>query len=209
VSEWSCTQLDIIRHGEHELGGKICGVTDPVLSQTGWQQLSNQCRKLTDLGHHWDIVLTSPRKRCSEFAFEISKSMGIPCLERQDFAEVDFGEWEAMTFQEISERYPGQWQQWISHPEEPAPHGGENYGGFLERVQNSVNENIRTYHGQRILLFAHAGVMRAIYCSTLDLKPSSLSMFSVPYACHSRIKIYHHPDHEDWHQLDVHNSSGT
>ncbi len=209
MTEWTCTQLDVIRHGEHVLASKICGVTDPVLSQTGWQQLEVQCRNLTKLGHNWDVILTSPRKRCAEFAFKISKSIGVPCIEYSDFAEVDFGEWEALTFQEISERYPGQWQQWISHPEEPAPHGGESYGDFLERVQKSINDIIESYRGQRILLFAHAGVMRAIFCCTLDLKSSSLSMFGVPYACHSRIKVYHHPDHEDWYQLDVHNSSGT
>lgn len=209
MTNWSCTHLDVIRHGEHELGDRICGVTDPVLSETGKQQMALQCRKLVEAGHRWDLVVTSPRKRCSEFAVEISESMGIECQEYHEFAEVDFGAWETLTFQEINDLYPGQWQQWIGNPEAPAPHGGESYASFLERIGNSVTEIVRTYRGQRVLLFAHAGVMRAIFCCTLDLIPASLSMFSVPYACHSRIKIHHHPDHVDWYQLDVHNSSGA
>lgn len=205
----SYTRFDVIRHGEHELGHVICGVTDPALSETGWQQLARQCRTLTDLGHDWDVVLTSPRKRCSQFAHHFGESTGIECREHHGFAEVDFGAWEALSFQQINERFPGQWQQWIGNPEISAPHGGESYGSFLSRVHEAMSEVIKAHRGKRILLFAHAGVMRAIFCSTFDLKPSSLSLFSVPYACHSRISVYHHADFADWFQLDVHNSSGT
>lgn len=207
MTNWSCTQLDVVRHGQHVLGDKICGVTDPVLSEVGWKQLHDQCQRLADLGHGWDIVLTSPRKRCFEFAFEYSQLLGVDCIDHQGFAEVDFGDWETLTFQEVNERFPGQWQEWVRKPDERAPHGGENYADFLDRVRKAVDEVLHTYQGKRVLLIAHAGVMRAVYCRTLDLNPSSLSMFSVPYACHSRIKIYHHSEFADWYQLDVHNSS--
>ena len=122
------------------------------------------------------------------------------------FAEVDFGSWEALSFDQISGRYPGQWQQWLGNPDRPAPHGGEIYGHFLDRVDRAVMDLVAAHTGKRILLFAHGGVVRAVFYSVLGLRAGSLSRFSVPHACHSRIMAYHAEEQEDWYQLDRHNT---
>ena len=206
VQNTSQTYLDILRHGEHVLGDVICGVTDPELSEKGWGQLQAQCRRLRDEGNNWDICITSPRKRCAQFAQTIARDLGIECLVDRGFAEVDFGAWEALSFAEINNGFPGQWQEWIGFPEQLAPHGGEKYGDFLDRVDQSILNLVSQYWGKRILLLAHGGVVRAIFYSVLGLRPGSLSRFSVPHACHSRIMAYHSKGHKDWYQLDRHNT---
>ena len=206
MHETSQTHLDILRHGEHKLGDVICGVTDPELSEKGWGQLQNQCNRLREEGNDWDVCITSPRKRCAQFANAIAGNLGIECIIESGFAEVDFGKWEAMTFSEINDGFPGQWQDWIGNPDAPAPHGGEKYGDFLGRVDQSVSNLISQYCGKKILLFAHGGVVRAVFYSVLGLRPGSLSRFSVPHACHSRIMAYHADGQKDWYQLDRHNT---
>ncbi len=200
------TCLDLLRHGEHVMGDVICGVTDPPLSEKGRLQLQTQCDRLRSQGTHWDVCVTSPRRRCSEFATAMSAHLGITCIENQGFAEVDFGEWEALSFDQINTRYPGQWQQWVGQPEQPAPHGGEVYGDFLRRVDRAVLDLVSEFAGKRILLFAHGGVVRAVFYSVLGLRAGSLSRFSVPHACHSRIMAYHAEGQADWYQLDRHNT---
>ena len=206
MQETSQTHLDILRHGEHMLGDVICGVTDPELSEKGWEQLQSQCKRLSDVGNRWDICVTSPRIRCAQFAHSISQDLSIECVVDDGFAEVDFGAWEALSFNQINQGFPGQWQDWIGRPDDPAPHGGEKYGEFLERVDHSILNLVSQHRGKRILLFAHGGVVRAIFYSVLGLRPGSLSRFSVPHACHSRIMAYHDNGQKDWYQLDCHNT---
>ena len=201
-----CTRIDILRHGEHVLGDAICGVTDPELSTNGWQQLRMQTSRLENSDSAWDLCVSSPRKRCVSFAQDFSERHEIDCLVDDDFAEVDFGAWEALSFAQISRKYPGQWQTWISQPDRPAPHGGEVYADFLGRVQRAFTRLVEIHQGKRIVLFAHGGVIRAILHSALDLNLDSLRRFNIPYACHSRIMIYHEGNQENWYQLDSHNT---
>lgn len=203
------TQLDMIRHGEHALGDVICGTTDPDLTAHGWQQMSDRCRQLAESGLEWDICLTSPRRRCEQFARSLSESMGIECHARDEFAEVDFGRWEALALTQIHDRYPGQWQSWLTNPEHAAPHGGERYGDFLRRVEQALGSLFKEYQGRRMILFAHGGVIRALLLATLELNPATLSRFMVPHACHSQIKAYHRQGEPDWLCLEQHNSAGA
>ncbi len=203
----SRTEVDLLRHGEHVLGNVICGVTDPPLSASGWSHLEGQCDHLLQQGAQWDVCIASPRKRCAEFAQHLSRRLSIECVIENGFAEVDFGQWEGRSFDEITTLYPGQWQAWLTQPDSPAPHGGDQYGDFLHRITQSWCELINQHKSKRILLIVHGGVIRAIFASIFKLDPSVLFSFSVPYACHSRIIAYHQENSADWFQLDSHNSS--
>jgi alpha-ribazole phosphatase len=206
ANESISTLVDLLRHGEHELKDAICGVTDPALSDKGWGQLHSQCDGLLGQGAQWDICISSPRIRCAQFAEQISQKLAIPLVIKEDLAEIDFGEWEGLTNNQISCSYPGQWQSWLQNPDKPAPHGGEAYGEFLARINQSWQALIEQYQGQRVLLLSHGGVMRVILGVVLDLNHDALFRFQVPHACHSRISAYHAAGESDWFQLDSHNS---
>ncbi len=201
------TEVDLLRHGEHVLGDVICGVSDPKLSETGWQQLHRQCEHLLNQGARWEVCITSPRQRCAEFAEHMSRRLSVECVIEEGFSEVDFGEWEGRSFNEISRRYPGQWQTWLQQPANPAPHGGDQYGQFLHRIEQAWCALIQQWQGKCVLLIIHGGVIRAIFAHIFALNPSTLFRFNVPHACHSRIIAYHQSNATDWFQLDSHNSS--
>ena len=200
------TRIDLLRHGEHVLGDAICGLSDPELSDKGWAQLQNQCDGLVRRGDSWDICISSPRSRCIDFADRFCQQQGISLLVEDGFSEIHFGRWEGLSFTEISQSYPGQWQHWIENPDSEAPHGGEKYGDFLIRINNNWLELLQQHRGKRVLLISHGGVMRAIFSSIFDLEPEALFRFKVPHACHSRISTYHMKDESNWFQLDQHNS---
>ena len=60
--------LDLLRHGETELGGGLRGSLDDALTATGWQQM----REAVQGRGPWDRVLSSPLQRCARFAQELS-----------------------------------------------------------------------------------------------------------------------------------------
>jgi alpha-ribazole phosphatase len=216
------TRVNLLRHGEHALGQAICGVTDPELSKKGWGQLSDQFDSLLGRakqsqskqkqGSQWDICVSSPRIRCSAFGRHISQQLNIELIINDALAEIDFGEWEGLTGAQVEASYPGQWQQWLDNPDDPAPHGGEAYGLFQQRILDGWSQLILQYQGKRILLLSHSGVMRVILASVLGLDSTGLFRFNVPYACHSQVSVYHLSDKygqgkPDWFQLDQHNSN--
>ena len=200
------TQVDLVRHGEHALGHVVCGVTDPELTELGWSQLQKRIETLASHGSRWDVCLSSPRRRCAEFARHMARQHGIPYADEPGFSEVDFGQWEAMSYDQIQENHPGQWQQWISNPADPAPHGGERYGEFLHRIESSWNALVEAHRGKKIVLFAHGGVIRAVFRAVLSLDSGNLNRFNVPHACHTRIIVYHHPGKPDLCQLERHHT---
>ena len=201
------TRVDLVRHGEHLLGDAICGVTDPDLSSKGWQQLHSLCQALIDQGESWDVCISSPRKRCANFAQQLCQQVSLELIIEDGFAEFDFGDWEGVSFAELNRKSPGLWQSWIEDPERPPVHGGEAYADFLDRVQQSWNSLFNRFRGQKILLLSHGGAMRAIFAQVLGLETSALMRFNIPHACHSRISAHHLHNHADWFQLDSHNTA--
>jgi alpha-ribazole phosphatase len=211
INDTISTRINLLRHGEHALGQAICGVKDPELSEKGWSQLTNQMDSL--LGRdklnqvrQWDICVSSPRIRCAAFGSHVSQQLNIELVIKDALSEIDFGEWEGLTGAQVEASYPGQWQQWLDNPDDPAPHGGEAYGLFQQRILDGWSQLISQYQGKRILLLSHSGVMRAILASVLGLDSTGLFRFNVPHACHSQVSVYHLSGKPDWFQLDQHNS---
>jgi alpha-ribazole phosphatase len=211
INDTISTRINLLRHGEHALGQAICGVKDPELSEKGWSQLTNQMDSL--LGRdklnqvrQWDICVSSPRIRCAAFGSHVSQQLNIELVIKDALSEIDFGEWEGLTGAQVEASYPGQWHQWLDNPDDPAPHGGEAYGLFQQRILDGWSQLISQYQGQRILLLSHSGVMRAILASVLGLDSTGLFRFNVPHACHSQVSVYHLSGKPDWFQLDQHNS---
>jgi alpha-ribazole phosphatase len=205
------TRVNLLRHGEHALGQAICGVQDPELSEKGWSQLTNQIDSLLgrdgpNQDRQWDICVSSPRIRCAAFGSHVSQQLNIEYVIKDALSEIDFGEWEGLTGAQIEASYPGQWPQWLDNPDDPAPHGGEAYGLFQQRILDGWSQLISQYQGKRILLLSHSGVMRAILASVLGLDSTGLFRFNVPHACHSQVSVYHLLGKPDWFQLDQHNS---
>ena len=201
----SKTRIDIVRHGEHQLGDVLCGVTDPLLSDKGWKQMQLKYDRLSESGQQWDLCVTSPRKRCLQFAQSLERSNSLDCVVEKSIGEVDFGKWEGLSYEQINAHYPGQWRDWLNNPTDPAPHGGEAYGDFINRVNDSFTRLILNNRGKNLLMFSHGGVIRAIFHRILGMDHKAISSISVPHACHTRIEVYHDKSREDWFQLESHN----
>ena len=204
-AKFEISQIDLIRHGETTEPTALCGATDVALSAKGRQQLQKNADKLLSAGPAWDAIYHSPLQRCAEFAVSLGQQQELPTACVDDFREVDFGRWEGLEFDEINRLYPGQWEAWMKQSAGEAPHGGENYCAFKDRVSKAFDKVLSASKGKRSLLVMHGGVARAIMAHTLGLKPDQLFRISIGHACVSRILAYHQKGEPDWYQLDAHN----
>ena len=89
--------LELLRHGETELGGGLRGSLDDALTAAGWAQL----RAAVIEGGPWDRLISSPLQRCARFAEELAAQQSLPLSLEPDLQELHFGDWEGRSTAEL------------------------------------------------------------------------------------------------------------
>ena len=100
------TRLILIRHCEPEedARGRIYGTLDVGLSARGRAQAGELVDRLD--GVPVDAIRTSPRRRARETAEPLAAARGLRPSADDDLRELDFGDFEGRTFDEIAEAEP-------------------------------------------------------------------------------------------------------
>lgn len=202
VTEKSVTTIiDLLRHGDVEGGKMYRGQLDDPLSGFGWEQL----RMATKIKQNWQHIITSPLKRCAEFAEELALTQTLPLTTEHDFKEISFGLWEGRTAEQLLNSEPENIKRYWNDPVYITPPQGENLLIFEKRIIKAWQKMTNEFQGKHILLLSHAGVMRIILCHILSMPLTELFKLDVGLAKASRIQI-EHADGESWPQLIFHGS---
>lgn len=183
-------KLFLIRHGitEQNEQRRYCGVTDVCLSSHGLRQVKLLDRSLSQ--EKITSIYTSPLNRCMETAGTIAESHSIKARSLQDLSEIDFGQWEGLTFDEIQTQYPEQIRRWFESPDTFVFPDGESVKGFRNRVLNSLN-GILEEDGNMVIV-GHGGSLRFIICHLCDLGMNCLHSFELEPA--SVTVLEHHDE---------------
>ncbi|MDH5409346.1 MAG: histidine phosphatase family protein [Gammaproteobacteria bacterium] len=193
------TIIDVIRHGQPE-GGSVYrghGVDDP-LSELGWQQMW----QAVGTEAPWTQIISSPMKRCREFAEQLADKNKLPVIIDERFKEVGFGSWEGRNRNEIKETNRAEYDGFYKDPINCRPEGAEPIDDFISRVSNAFDQVITDYTGKHCLIVAHAGVIRAVVAHVTHSAPIGLYRIQVKNAGISRIR---HGQYGS--MLEFHNSS--
>lgn len=187
----SATIVDLLRHGEPVGGRRFRGSRDDPLSYRGWKQMRSAVQPFAP----WQAIITSPLRRCAEFAAEVSGGIGVDTVEWPDFREMSFGEWEGRTAEFLLENQREAIEAFWRDPMTATPPGGEALADFVSRVGSAWERLAAEHAGEHVLLVAHGGVNRVILAQALGMPLPNLFRIEVPYACMSRLHI--HGDSED------------
>ena len=167
--------LDLLRHGETECGGGLRGSLDDALTAQGWAQM----RAAVSEGGPWDVLVSSPLQRCARFAEELGERLALPVQVEAGVRELHFGEWEGRSAAQIMQTEADLLGRFWADPYGCTPPGGEPVSHFAERVQRSVEQLVRRYAGQRVLLVTHGGVMRLLLARARGLPREQLLQVEV------------------------------
>jgi alpha-ribazole phosphatase/probable phosphoglycerate mutase len=168
----------LMRHGEPMGGVRYRGATDDPLSAAGWAQMQ---RALAACGGFGGIV-TSPLRRCADFARWLARRSGLPLAVEPRFREMHFGEWEGQTPQALMAVCPELLRQFWADPLAHPPPGAEPLDSFRNRVISAWSAHVRAFDDRRLLLIAHGGTVRTILGFERRLSVRELMGLSVPYA---------------------------
>ncbi|MFW9081155.1 alpha-ribazole phosphatase family protein [Pseudomonas sp. P2757] len=171
-------RLDLLRHGETELGGGLRGSLDDALTEKGWAQM-----RAAVVGQGpWDRVVSSPLQRCARFAEELGAQLDLPVTLDKDLQELHFGAWEGQSAAALMETDAEALGLFWADPYGFTPPQGEPVIEFSRRVLAAVERLHAAYAGERVLLISHGGVMRLLLARARGLPREQLLNVEVAHA---------------------------
>lgn len=160
-------EIYLVRHTETVCEKGICyGQTDvniaqpyDIIFETIVQQLPKDA-----------LLYTSPLQRCVTLSKYIQKQTQITNYKEDiRLMEMNFGDWEMKNWNEIPPEELNPWMEDFVNIRVP---NGESFVDLHERVSDFIENEILSKTSQKVIIVAHAGVVRSILCllNSLPLK---------------------------------------
>ena len=153
-----------MRHGatEWNIDKRAQGHADIALTDEGRKQAIHAASELA----HLDLaaVYSSDLQRAVDTAGIIAQTHGLEVIVDPDLREIDQGEWEGLTVDEIRTRWPEEWG--------PARHftarpGGETPQQVRERALKALQRAAEAHPNGTIVVVSHGGTIRWISAEAL------------------------------------------
>lgn len=155
------TRLFLVRHGETEWNklGRYQGCRDIELSDKGIVQAQYLSKRFNG---DFDCIYTSPLKRAAKTAEIIDINKKCNPVPVNDLKEIDFGQWEGLTREEILTKFPCEFNTWKSDRLEAPLCGGDlSIKKASIRAKDAINEIVNNHKGEKIIIVAHGGIIKA------------------------------------------------
>jgi alpha-ribazole phosphatase len=178
----TATRMILLRHGEPDpsVRGRCYGRLDVGLSPHGRDQMRRARRLLR--GSPLSAIYSSPSRRAVESAGVLAGRHPRVTVDDR-LGEIDFGEFEGLTYDAIAEGYPQTYAEWMTRPTDVVFPGGESFGALTSRVRDALSEIRRTHLSQTIAIVSHAGVNRVALATALELDARQIFRLDQSYAC--------------------------
>jgi broad specificity phosphatase PhoE len=168
-------RLLLIRHGEtpwnRERRVQGCR-SDTELSQRGREQAEKIALLLRK--QRVDALYSSSLRRAVDTAKVIAQACGLEVQVAYDLREIDAGELEGLSQEELRKRYEEFWKEWSqSDPCFPLP-GGESLEGLQRRTWGEIERIMERHPKETVAVVGHLLANLAIICRALGLDLSHL-----------------------------------
>ena len=175
------TRLVLVRHAEPDpaMEGRCYGTLDVALSAEGR-------RRATELGaalapNPLAGVYASPLERAAETAAPIAGVQGLGVVTVRDLREVDFGELEGLTFDEIRAGWAELYREWMERPADVRFPGGESFSDLRDRALPALADIRMRHAGEAVVVVTHGGVVRIALADVLRLDEDASFRFGLDY----------------------------
>lgn len=166
------TKLIFIRHGQTEWNvlGRYQGQTDVALSPLGVEQAQKLAANFPvdkiEAVYASDLKRAMTTAKCVADRFRLSVT---PC---KSLRELNFGDWEGLTYDEIVAKWPEALSNFFQHPDIlKIPHG-ESFPELRARALACVEKIVAKHPEETVAVVAHGAILRTILTAALhmDLK---------------------------------------
>ena len=171
----------LLRHGEVAQADprRFIGHLDVPLSSHGEAQCRAQARRLS--GARIAALYASDLRRARRSGEIIGVPHGLVPTLVPDLREMAMGRWEGLTADEIRQREPDAFADWMARIGEfPFPEG-ESVPDLVARAGPAFDAIVAKASGSAIAIVAHGGTNRALLCRVLGLPLARLLALGQDY----------------------------
>jgi broad specificity phosphatase PhoE len=174
--------LVLIRHGETDwnIEGRYQGQADPPLNAKGVIQAQKLAQDLQNSG--LQFLYTSPLLRTKQTAEIVSDKLRIPETDEPRLMEIHQGDWQTRLRSEIQTLYPDLFKTWETNPWEVSPPGGEHLSEVQARVNEAIDDILRTNSHHKIGLVTHRIPIALIKVRFQKMDPDIVRSIQLPNA---------------------------
>ena len=166
------TRIILVRHGQTEWNSteRFRGHADVPLDNIGLAQadatgryvaVARLCRPAA--------VYAGPLSRTIKTADAIARQFNLLVEIEPGLIDVDCGQWQGLTPDEVRQRWPKEFDQWLNLPEKFSFPGGESLEEARLRAMQAINALLTRHPDQSIALVSHTALNRLILLAALGL----------------------------------------
>jgi len=164
------TRIILVRHGETEWNRveRFRGRADVPLNPKGISQAEATARRVAG---SWSMTMiySSPLSRAAATAQAISARLSLPAKPCPDLTDIDYGEWQGKTPEEVRSRWSELLNAWYERPHTVRIPGGESLDDVRSRCSRALKEVAEAYPEGTVAVVAHTVINRVILLIVLGL----------------------------------------
>lgn len=185
------TSIILVRHGQTEWNRieRFRGRVDVPLNATGLAQAEAAGRRIA--AEQPAALYAGPLSRTLQTAEAIGLRCHLPVQVEPQLIDIDYGEWQGLTPDEVRERWPGALSTWYDAPHLAQIPNGETLDHLRSRALAAVDALAARHPDQTIVLVSHTVVNRIILLGVLGLgndrfwrlrqEPCAINVFEVEH----------------------------
>lgn len=164
------TKIVLVRHGHVEgiKPERFRGRLELALTAKGRKEAEATALYIRE---RWqpEAVYTSPMGRAVDTGRAIAALFDLAVQPVMGLHDIDYGEWQGLTPDEVWARWPTEVENWYRSPHLAQIPGGETLQEVLARASRFIGELLRRHPDATVALVGHDSVNRIILLHALDL----------------------------------------
>jgi len=164
------TRIILVRHGQTEWNReeRFRGRAQVPLNETGLIQAEATGRRIAA---EWrpTAIYSSPLSRAIKTAEVIARYFDLPVQVHPGLTDIDYGQWEGLTPDEVRKLSPKMIDDWFNTPDSIRIPGGETLADVRARAMETINEIVARHEGQSVVVVGHTVINRIILLGMLGL----------------------------------------
>ncbi len=184
------SRLLLVRHGITEFNStrRFAGYSDVEMSADGYRQVERLRDRLAN--EKIDAIYSSDLRRALATAEVITSHHKVDTVTCPELREINYGDAEGLTFQEIGRLYPEVAESITNFSLQLKFPDGESFEEFIERTGKFAERLEKHALSETILIVSHSGPLRVLVCCLLGIDQSHWRQIRCDNASLSIVETY-------------------
>ena len=167
------TRMLLTRHGHVEglKPERFRGRAELALTERGLWEIGALAERVAPLKPV--AIYTSPMQRCVRTGAAIAAACGAPAEAHDGLADIDYGQWQMRTHDEVRAAQPEAYATWKSAPQLTRFPGGESLQDVASRAFDLLRTVLARHPDETVVLVGHDSVNRVLLLGLLEMPMSA------------------------------------